>query len=744
MTGRNPRLQYIEDLKTECLGENNFNDVYTEYLKGPEEFTEYWNDIILNIIESPEGMSDDIKIRFSQKAKRDVENECQKHFEELHDDMGTSINVIVKTNLSNVDAINKDITFEQAVIESSIDEVMNDYSTTSPIPMNIQTAPTTPLKHNSKDSITEMHFSSEPVTPNRYEKRECLHINKRGHRSGQKCGRNIKTGDYCSSHKKMYMMSNASSPSMSTVSETPKIFKKNTPNEWHGGILDPLYRAYEGVMSHGDNEYIDLADVITSNIGYIINAGKPFYVIKSDDGTWRRVSTRDFEGSIRSSFSLDLGDQKTIKKPMIDMIREYRTQYTEAGYYYGKCPRGYFDLSNHPFLQIRGTGISIGDERTVFDINEDLGYNGEVHLDDFGNMIIENDMVEHLKDLMQPVLSHIKMCLADGNESNYMYIMAWLANMIKDPTEKPGITLSLRGDQGAGKGTVFEWLHRVVLGNMTSMITNNAENIGMGSQFNESLEGKVLVVLDDLNWKNGLITNADAFKSLVTGTTININGKGRPLFTTSNNLRFVIITNTQSTVKVEGKNDRRGAAFECSNTNARNRSYFDLLYEYLYGPKSFKADESKYYRERLATIFVTLMTCWKELDDVNLNNIPDTQWRRDMMDMSSVKHEDFLIDIATNEYRTTPIMKYDIETPYSTLDIFEFFKDWCKSRNVSHKLVLKTFSTLIGRSLGEQSKSIRVGGAVVRGWKLSRKIIGDVMEIDVPEEDINDDYLPEI
>ena len=49
-------------------------------------------------------------------------------------------------------------------------------------------------------------------------------------------------------------------------------------------------------------------------------------------------------------------------------------------------------------------------------------------------------------------LQHIQDNIASGNEQLYTYILAWMADAVQHPGQRPGVSLVLRGKQGVGKG----------------------------------------------------------------------------------------------------------------------------------------------------------------------------------------------------------------------------------------------------------------------------------------------------
>ena len=323
-------------------------------------------------------------------------------------------------------------------------------------------------------------------------------------------------------------------------------------------------------MNYDDNEYNDLINAAVENVAFVINDGKPMYAIRQKEGWWRPISVNEFEGVLRRKKIRFTGwedDSKISSISVMSIIDRAISRYSRADNHCGDSPFGELDLMNFPKITVSGTRVINGVKS--FDMKDVID---DIETDCYGDMIFTDHVIDKIMSLLKPILYHIKTVLAMDDEVIFMYILAWLADILKYPTEKPGIALCIRGKQGAGKGMLFCWFWKCVIGTHNGLFTANMGDIGIGRDFNEGMEGKIFVVLDDVGRQNGMIKNADQVKNLITEASLTINPKGRPIYTTKNNARFVVLSNHDIVAKLES-DDRRHTALECSDKHVKDRKY---------------------------------------------------------------------------------------------------------------------------------------------------------------------------
>jgi hypothetical protein len=169
------------------------------------------------------------------------------------------------------------------------------------------------------------------------------------------------------------------------------------------------------------------------------------------------------------------------------------------------------------------------------------------------------------------ILSHIHDVICRGNPTEYQYVIQWLANLVQFPRDKPGTALFIRAGQGVGKGTLGNYLERMLGTNY--LFLNHSDQLM--SRFNDFLAGKLLVFTDEVVWPHDARAVAK-LKSYFTERNILIEPKFVPAFTIPNHARFILITNEQHAAPAE-IDDRRCVVLVASERYRDKYKYWNAL-----------------------------------------------------------------------------------------------------------------------------------------------------------------------
>lgn len=167
---------------------------------------------------------------------------------------------------------------------------------------------------------------------------------------------------------------------------------------------------------------------------------------------------------------------------------------------------------------------------------------------------------------------HLKHVWCRDNIEHYNYLIAWLADIIQNPTEKKGTALVVKGGKGSGKSIIFEELLNKIFG-YTYVKIDKAEQIT--GKFNHHLHGKLFVVLEEAIWA-GDKTAEGTLKSMITDTQFIIEGKGKDAEKSEAYFRIAFISNEKQAVPAT-KDERRFFALKVSDEYRDNKKYFDEL-----------------------------------------------------------------------------------------------------------------------------------------------------------------------
>lgn len=171
------------------------------------------------------------------------------------------------------------------------------------------------------------------------------------------------------------------------------------------------------------------------------------------------------------------------------------------------------------------------------------------------------------------ILNHVKRVWCSNNESQYEYVLNWLACALTG--HKRHTALFLKSGEGTGKSIVVEFIIKYVIGEALGLITSRAQQL-LG--FNSMLLERILVCLEELpsGSKNEWHSLSDVLKDLITGGKLSIEKKYEDMIQIVNYISLIIITNNDNTIKF-GKDVRRYFMADISHDYVGNTNYFDEL-----------------------------------------------------------------------------------------------------------------------------------------------------------------------
>jgi hypothetical protein len=170
-------------------------------------------------------------------------------------------------------------------------------------------------------------------------------------------------------------------------------------------------------------------------------------------------------------------------------------------------------------------------------------------------------------------LQMVEIIICRGNKQHTHYVLSWCADLVQNPTARPGVVLVLKGIQGTGKGTLGRELC-ALFGLHAFHATSSRQLIG---QFNKHLTNKLLVFADEAFYA-GDKKSEGALKALITEPTMALEPKGQDIITVPNYVRIVMASN-QSWVVPAALDDRRFAVFEVSEERAKDTEYFAAIHQ---------------------------------------------------------------------------------------------------------------------------------------------------------------------
>lgn len=168
-------------------------------------------------------------------------------------------------------------------------------------------------------------------------------------------------------------------------------------------------------------------------------------------------------------------------------------------------------------------------------------------------------------------LQHIKDVIASGNEAHYRYILAYMADAVQHPAEKPGVALVLRGDEGVGKGMFISGFG-ALFGRHFKHLRHSSQLVG---KFNAHLQDAIVVFADEALW-GGDRQLEGTLKGLITEKEMQVEPKGKDAYTVKNHVHLMVAANEDWPVPA-GKDARRFCVLDVPPTHKDDIDYFAAI-----------------------------------------------------------------------------------------------------------------------------------------------------------------------
>jgi len=194
--------------------------------------------------------------------------------------------------------------------------------------------------------------------------------------------------------------------------------------------------------------------------------------------------------------------------------------------------------------------------------------------------------------LVRPLLEHLLYVCANNKAEDQLYLLRWLAQIVRHPNEKTQVALFLYGVEGCGKNLVLD-LMQAVLGQPNGFQTASPERDIFGT-FVTAFDKALLIQTDEVKKCHDY---ENLFKDYVTGETVRSEHKGKDARTVVNRANFVFTSNTEGAFRISPY-DRRCVLLYCSPRFVGDDVYFGFLQPYRRQPRVIRAFY-QYLRDRV-------------------------------------------------------------------------------------------------------------------------------------------------
>lgn len=260
---------------------------------------------------------------------------------------------------------------------------------------------------------------------------------------------------------------------------------------------------------------------------------------------------------------------------------------------------------------------------------------------------------------IEPILSHIKVVLANKDEYTYNWLLKYFRAILKG--RRTNVIVIARGSEGCGKNIIIDGIADNMIGKDYICRTSKPEKDFFGA-FNAMLANKMLCIINE--GSKGMRDCIDVIKDLVTQETLNIEKKFKDVVTYKNYANIFVLTNNGNILQIS-PNDRRSVWLQCSDDFINNEQYFNTLSACLTND------------ECIGTFYKYLM---KEIEDeFNFQKTrPKTEIYRRMQHQNLSNVEKFLV-YGIDEEEPLEFSKYNSEDRaiVSPANVYADYKRWC-------------------------------------------------------------------
>ena len=240
------------------------------------------------------------------------------------------------------------------------------------------------------------------------------------------------------------------------------------------------------------------------------------------------------------------------------------------------------------------------------------------------------DFSDEIKAKVSIMQNYILEVLASSNKEHYDYIAKWFSYMVKG--FKNQSILYLRGRQGIGKSTLFEFVRDYVIGNDLSLVTGSEPII---SRFNARLGGKLFVYFEELETFSTAqwMAVSSRLKRFTTCSTIELEDKNVKAYSVENLNNYAVLSNNDCIKDDDGRRyfildiSTHREIVQGSKTENANRKFWDDIH-------TCDSDEVGH------AFYCYLMEI--DTDNYNSQNFPMTQSKLDSFSKRLDSHESFL------------------------------------------------------------------------------------------------------
>ena len=176
---------------------------------------------------------------------------------------------------------------------------------------------------------------------------------------------------------------------------------------------------------------------------------------------------------------------------------------------------------------------------------------------------------------VRPFIEYVREVVANGDEGAFRWVLGWISDIFKEPSNKPGTSLVLVAKPGAGKSFLGDTV-RAIIGRRHSVQLSDLERLV--AKHNDHVANKLFIQCDEASnsRQRGM---ANRLKSFITDPTMLVEPKFVGAYETENPARVLMTSNDKrdAIALPDGADDRRYTVLETSEEFRHNLEYWTKL-----------------------------------------------------------------------------------------------------------------------------------------------------------------------
>ena len=281
-------------------------------------------------------------------------------------------------------------------------------------------------------------------------------------------------------------------------------------------------------------------------------------------------------------------------------------------------------------------------------------------------------------DKCKSLLDHIKDNVCSGKDKYFEYLMGWLADLVQNPSVKPGVAVVLRSDEkGTGKSTIGERFLEHLLGDCYKKVSQPSQLTG---KFNNHLSDCLLLLAEESVFC-GDKQAVGVLNDLITSNTLSIERKGADIYRMKSCMRLMMITNSEFAAPAS-KDERRYFVLDVNPQKAQDRAYFGAIIK----------DLDNGGREQFFNLLMEM-----DLTNFDVGSAPHTEALRTQIELAMCVEGRFILDVLLND----SLGMYSVETGFPKADFHKAYVEFYKDHGYGKPLSARSFGRKVKELFGD-------------------------------------------